>query len=377
MMRKRILSLLLALTLAMGLAPAALAAARPTLYCQVRLDDEEVRLTLEDLDGGDIYAVQLELALEGEYPDCAFSPDSDTAYAPDCGVETARNRTYVTIYLTDRAPLNDGESLVLGTLAVDGITEDAMPKTAEIILLDENLRPSGESGRVSTDVSVRGESAPGTKPNPNPTTPTPSQPAAPEPSLPSTPDTPAVLPFTDVKTGDWFYEAVGYVYGKGMMNGVDGSTFQPHAPIDRAMIVTILHRLEGSPAALPAAFTDVAAGAYYAEPVAWASANGVVNGYEDGAFRPTEPITREQLAAVLYRYARYRGLTGPNAPMGSPSQFPDASDVSAYAAGAMSWATGVGLLAGIDGRLQPQGTASRAQAAVILQRFCAGLMGLS
>ncbi len=377
MMRKRILPLLLALTLAMGLAPAALAAARPTLYCQVRLDDEEIRLTLEDLEGEDIYAVQLELTLEGDYAGCTFSPDSDTAYAPDCGVETARNRTYVTIYLTDRAPINDGESLVLGTLAVEGITEDAMPKTAEVILLDENLRPNSDSGRVSTDISVRGESNPDPKPNPKPTPPTPSQPDTPEPTPPTLPDIPTVPPFADVKAGDWFYDAVGYVYGKGMMNGVDGSSFQPYAAIDRAMIVTILHRLEGSPSALPASFTDVAAGAYYAGPVAWASANGVVNGYEDGTFRPATAITREQLAAILYRYAQYRGLAGPNSPMGNPSQFPDASSVSSYAADAMSWAIGTGLLTGIDGKLQPQGTANRAQAAVILQRFCVGLMGLS
>ncbi len=381
MMRKRILSLLLALTLAIGLAPAALAAARPTLYCLVRLDDEEVRLTLEDLDGGDVYAVQLELTLEGEYPDCVFTADSDTAYAPDCLTDVGRGRTYVTIYLTDRAPLNDGDTLDLGTLAVDGIEEDAMPKSAEVILLDENLRPTEESGRVSTNVSIRGESKPDPKPDPKPdtkpTTPAPSLPDTSEPTTPVLPDTPAVLPFADVKAGDWFYDAVGYVYGKGMMNGVDSVSFQPNAPTDRAMIVTILHRLEGSPSALPAAFTDVKEGAYYAGPVAWASANGVVNGYEDGTFRPASSITREQLAAILYRYAQYRGLVGPNAPMGSPDQFPDGASLSPYAVEAMRWAIGAGLLNGIDGRLQPQGTASRAQVAVILQRFCGGLMGLT
>ena len=172
--------------------------------------------------------------------------------------------------------------------------------------------------------------------------------------------------------GDWFYEAAGYVYAHGMMRGLSENTFAPYEVTDRAMIVTILHRLEGSPAALPAAFTDVPEGQYYAIPVAWASSVGIVEGYEDATFRPESPITREQLAAILYRYARYKGLD--ISVRGDLGRFPDAVSVSLYAADAMSWAVGTGLIAGLDGALQPDGAAGRAQVAVILQRMCAGLL---
>ena len=381
-MRKQIISLLLALALALGTAPAAKAAARPTLGCDVWVSGDQVELHLENLDGSDIYGVQVDLTLSGDYPDCTFSPDSDTAYAPDCTVRASRNRTYVTIYLTDTVSLNNGEtSLWLGTLYVEGGAENALADRAQIILLDEDLRPmtGGMSGSIPTDISVRGEDSRPIVPD-IPTTPTsPTTPTTPTvPTVPTLPDTPqtAVLPFTDVKPGDWFYDGVAYVCGRGMMNGVGGTSFAPNAPMDRAMIVTILHRLEGSPAAAPAAFSDVTAGAYYAGPVAWASANGIVTGYEDNTFRPNTPITREQLAAVLYRYAQYKGLIGPTTPTGSPNSFPDAASISPYAAQAISWALGTGLLTGSDGKLLPQGSASRAQAAVILQRFC-GMSGLA
>lgn len=363
-MGKRILALLTVLALALGTAPAALAAVRPALVCEFLRDNESAVLSLEDLDGSDIYGVQLELTLEGEYPGCAFTPESRTAYAPDCAVQAARGRTRVTIYLTDRSPLNVGNTLDLGELDLDGYGADAFPATVRVTLLGERLRPltGGMTGTADVESFPWEEEA--------------SRPEGPE--LPPSqqdpvPQVPAgSLPFTDVKAGDWFYEAVAYVYSHGIMRGQSENTFAPYAAMDRAMIVTILHRLEGSPAALPASFTDVAEGQYYAAPVAWASAEGIVEGYEDGAFRPSDPITREQLAAILCRYARYKGLD--TSVKGDLGQFPDAPSVSLYAADAMSWAVGAGLIAGMDGMLQPRGQAGRAQAAVILQRLCAGLL---
>lgn len=201
----------------------------------------------------------------------------------------------------------------------------------------------------------------------------PAPPSSQPDTTPQVPPAPVVyLPFIDVSAGDWFYEAAGYVYAHGMMRGLSENTFAPYEVTDRAMIVTILHRLEGSPAALPAAFTDVPEGQYYAIPVAWASSVGIVEGYEDATFRPESPITREQLAAILYRYARYKGLD--ISVRGDMGRFPDAVSVSLYAADAMSWAVGTGLIAGLDGALQPGGAAGRAQVAVILQRMCAGLL---
>lgn len=363
-MGKRIFALLTVLALALGTAPAALAAARPALVCEFLRDNEAAVLSLEDLDGSDIYGVQLELTLEGEYPGCTFIPDSRTAYAPDCTVRVTRGSTRVTVYLTDRSPLNAGNTLDLGELDLNGYGADAFPETARITLLGERLRPltGGMTGTADVE-SFPWEDEPSRPEDPE------LPPSQPDPA----PQVPAGgLPFTDVKAGDWFYEAVVYVYSHGMMRGLSENSFAPYATTDRAMIVTILHRLEGSPAALPASFTDVADGQYYAAPVAWASSAGIVEGYEDATFRPGDPITREQLAAILYRYARYKDLD--TSVKGDLGQFPDAPSVSLYAADAMSWAVGAGLIAGLDGTLQPRGEAGRAQAAVILQRLCAGLL---
>ncbi len=138
----------------------------------------------------------------------------------------------------------------------------------------------------------------------------------------------------------------------------------------RAMVVTILWRLEGKPSAETAAFTDVAANTWYAEPVAWASANGIVNGYGSGKFGPSDTITREQMAAIMYRYAMYKGydVSGNGADL---SVFSDADQISAWAVPAMKWACSAGLISGVGSdTLAPRGSASRAQTAVILYRFC-------
>lgn len=174
-------------------------------------------------------------------------------------------------------------------------------------------------------------------------------------------------PFDDVAASDWFCKEVLRAYSAGLMTGTGERLFSPNAPATRAMLVTILHRLAGSPEAEGGGFTDVSGAAYYAAAVAWASKNGVVEGYEDGSFRPDEPITREQLAAVLYRYAVSRGIDVTAS--GDLSAYADAGSVSSWAADAMRWATGAGVLSGTASGLEPQGTATRAQAAAMLVRF--------
>ncbi len=364
-MQKRIAATLLALALVLSLVPAALAAGRATLHCEV---DGAGRgtLSLEGLTGG-IYAVQLEFTLRGEYPDCVFTPASRTAYAPDCTVYVFRGETRVTVYLTSRSALDRNGYLELGELYTGAPAED-WPDTVRVTLLDKELHmmPGAAGTDIPAAVSGGGGSLPQRPQRPQ----NPGTPEEPEdPVLP--PET--ALPFSDVRPGDWFYDAVCYVYSKGIMQGVTGTTFDPYATTNRAMIVTILHRLDGSPAALPAAFGDVEPEQYYAGPVAWASANGIVNGYSSGVFRPELPITREHLAAILYRYAGYKGLDV--SLQGDLSAFPDANTVSGYAAGAMRWAVGTGLINGVDGRLDPGGSASRAQVAVIFHRLCAYLLG--
>ena len=183
------------------------------------------------------------------------------------------------------------------------------------------------------------------------------------------PPQPASLPFCDVAQGDWFREAVAYVYDTKLMNGTSPDQFSPWATTTRGMIVTILYRYEGSPAAGSSSFPDVPQGEYYAAPVAWAAANGVVNGYETGLFEPQNPITREQMAAILYRYAQRKGLDVSGG--ADLSLYADAGRVSPYAVDAMAWAVHTGLITGVDSTtLQPGGSAVRAQVATILMRFC-------
>lgn len=352
-MRKGVISLLLALTLALGCAPTALAVMRPTLLWSAGADGSAV-LSLEDLDGSDIYGVQLELTLSGNFPDCTFTPASRTAYSPDCTVLTVRGETQITLYLTDRKALNDHDALDIGVLYLAGTA--VPPATVRVKLLDERLQTLPVSAAVPVTALSQEGSAP-------------SRPSQEEPPLP---DAVVLLPFSDVNERDWFHGAVGYVYARGMMRGLTENRFAPYDVTDRAMIVTILHRLEESPAALPAGFTDVGQGQYYAGPVAWASASGVVTGYEDATFRPAAAVTREQLAAILYRYAGYKGLDV--SARGDLGQFSDAWAVSLYAADAMSWAVASGLINGTDGRLDPGGAASRAQVAAIFQRFCVNLL---
>ena len=181
------------------------------------------------------------------------------------------------------------------------------------------------------------------------------------------------LPFTDVTEGDWFYDAVRYAYETGLMDGVGDSLFAPNSETTRAQLVTILYRLEGEPEVSgTSGFTDVEADIWYTDAVAWAAQNGIVNGVSDTEFAPGDDITREQLAAILYRYAACQGYDVSQ--RADLSGFGDASSISGYAQEALSWAHAQGLVLGFeDGSLRPQGTASRAQIAAVLMRFLAAV----
>lgn len=176
-------------------------------------------------------------------------------------------------------------------------------------------------------------------------------------------------PFDDVSDSAWYADAVQYVYENGIMNGVTATEFGPNMTTNRAMIVTMLYRLEGEPAAETAGFTDVATGVYYADAVAWAQANNIVNGITETTFAPSNNISREQLATILYRYAQYKGYDVSVGGM-SLNEYTDASQISAYATTAMQWANENGLITGVTSTtLEPQGSATRAQVATILMRF--------
>lgn len=177
---------------------------------------------------------------------------------------------------------------------------------------------------------------------------------------------PVALPFTDVKSGNWFYDAVKYAYAQGLMTGTSATTFAPNGTMNRAMIVTVLYRLEKSPAVTGASkFTDVPASQWYSDAVAWAAANKIVNGYDETTFGPMNAVTREQMAAILFRYEQVKGLENVTLEE-NLNRFPDQNKISAYAIPALQWAVGQKIINGnADGTLDPTGTATRAQVAQI------------
>ncbi len=174
-------------------------------------------------------------------------------------------------------------------------------------------------------------------------------------------------PFSDVKN-HWAKSYIEWAYAKKYFSGTTETTFSPDASVNRGMMVSVLYRMEGKPSAGNSSFTDVKSGAYYADAVAWAESSKVVSGVEPGKFMPAQNITREQLAAMLFRYAQYKGLD--TSARGNLSGFADASQISAFAGTALAWAVGEGIINGITTTtLSPKGTATRAQAAVMLKKF--------
>lgn len=180
-----------------------------------------------------------------------------------------------------------------------------------------------------------------------------------------------VADFSDVRPSDWYCDAVNYVFENGLMNGTSDTVFSPNATTSRGMIVTILYRLAGSPD-LPESnwgypYADVDVAAYYSTPVYWARMNDLVTGYSDTQFGPDDAITREQMAAILYRYAENLELdTDTDFIPDKYYDFPDYKTVSRYAANAMSWCVNKGIINGSNGKLNPQGTATRAEVATML-----------
>ena len=203
---------------------------------------------------------------------------------------------------------------------------------------------------------------------------TPDKPYYPtQPTQPGKPDEPSVkLPFIDVNANDWFYGDVEYVYTKGIMSGTGATIFDPNSQLTRGMIVTILYRMEKEPAVSGASkFTDVDIAQWYGKAVVWAADNGIVTGYSDTAFGPNDPVTREQLAAILYRYAVYRGMTAVTLEE-NLGGFADADQISSYAISVMNWAVGKGLINGSGSTLAPKAQATRAQVAAIIHRYLEG-----
>ena len=178
------------------------------------------------------------------------------------------------------------------------------------------------------------------------------------------------MPFDDVNENDWFYNAVKYTYCNKIMSGLNGNTFSPNTKVTRGMLVTILYNLEGHPSiAGTSKFADVQnKNIYFYNAVVWASNNNVVSGYANGKFGPDDNITREQLATILYNYCRYKGKY--KTVHSDYSKFTDNNKISDFAKWGMNWAVGNQIVNGSNGKLNPQGTATRAEAAAMISNYC-------
>ena len=426
-------ALALTLALVLGLAAPAFAAQLRLTY-QMNSGGNAATLTLQGLGEESVYGVQLELTLPGSVT-ARFSPSDGGTYSPECRVETSDKSTRVTVYLTAQTPLNENGVLPLGTLTVSKTF--SMPGTVTVTLLNRELEvisgagaavvstsvqqtqssdddddepdryrvriSSARNGAVKADVtraearamvtltvepenrygletlkvtSSRGNEMALTDVGGNRFTfYMPSADVEVTASFHWTGLEHIDMNFLDVVESDWYHEAVHFVFESGMMKGTDQGLFSPDVDTSRGMIVTILHRLEGTPQAGLSGFADVPAGEYYTDAVGWAAQNGIVSGYGEGAegmFGPNDSITREQMAAILYRYAEKKGLDV--TVRGDLSTYADAGSVSDYAVEPLRWAVGVGLISGMgDGTIAPGGKATRAQVATILTRYCQNL----
>ncbi len=210
---------------------------------------------------------------------------------------------------------------------------------------------------IKADITEAGSTKPSNPPAPSDT----------ETADPVITPKPWVNPFADVTMNDWYYGAVKFASENGIMNGTSDTVFDPNGDITRSMFVTVLHRIAGKPAAAKGAFTDVESGSWYEAAVNWASANGIVNGTSATTFDPNATITREQMATILYRYAKFKKY---DLTVGQTRLFADSTDIADYAKDAMNWAADKGLITGSgDGTVTPRAYASRAQAAAMLQRM--------
>lgn len=338
--------------------------------------DDSIKVTLYDY-----YDVDVEITGNGE-----GTMDLTAAFEDEDGTTSTRSFQDVPITTDTVGKLYATDSIATAYLE---LYENEGKDFVEVWTADKNETATEKDAEL-TDWYTSDNNFGDDEPTPTPTPPSgggsssrdddddddyrPSKPSkTPAPTVTPVPSAPPTLSaadrFADVKPTDWFADAVQYVCDQGMMNGMTKDAFSPNAPTSRGMLVTILYRLEEEPSVSAAAFSDVAGGKYYAKAVAWASQNGLVNGFEDGSFRPDEPVTREQIAAILYRYTVYKG--GDVTAKADLSGFTDATQISKYAREPLAWAKAKGFIKGTDwGGVHPGGYATRAETAAILMRFC-------
>lgn len=287
-----------------------------------------------------------------------------------------KNANHV-VFMSDK--ITSGESY---TLQVNGST--AATATASTGSGQSGMQPGGDSSQGGNHPGQGGTQPPSGEPGQGGMTPPSGDPnqggtipptgdpnqggATPPTENPNSGDSQqTALPFSDVKTSDWFYSAVQYAYENGVMSGMGDGTFSPNTNLTRAQMVQILYNIEGKPAVTGVSFSDVSSGDWYANAVAWAQQNSIVTGYDASTFGPNDSLTRAQAATILMRYAKYKGMDVSEA---TSLTFTDAANVPDWASDAMQWCAAKGYLQGDENhQLLPNGTATRAQIATIMQRF--------
>lgn len=277
---------------------------------------------------------------------------------------TCLGTTYETYYASADVSSSDPNVAAASYDGGDTISIQAVSPGTATITVTASLRQFTSSS-VTISVTVAQAAEPPKVPE-TPVTPKPPV----EPEEPGTTEPSVTLPYADVGDGDWYYDAAAYMYENGIMTGVTDDAFVPNLTVNRATIVTMLYRLEGTPAAAAPSFPDVAPGQWYTAAVGWASSKGVVTGYDTGNFGPNNSITRQDLALILYRYAQFKGYDV--SASANLSAYTDAGSVSAYAQEAMQWAVGAGLITSASTTslvLNPQGDATRAEIAAMFMRF--------
>ena len=293
---------------------------------------------------------------------------------PDEGGKVSGDGT-VTVPGGSTVTIPDGNGGKTEITVPDGGEADIKPTNDGKVKVPEGATVTKPDGTTVTVPSGGGiiDPATGDVAPVKPEDPTPSQPTRRPSRRPTRGEEPkteepkaTVDHFADVKPGDWFYDSVKAVVEQGLMNGTGQTTFAPDMDTSRAMIATIIWRLADSPEPKAAlTYPDCVADSWYAKAVAWCSEQGVVKGYGNGSFGPDDPITREQLAAMLYRYA-----SSP-ATRNTLNSFTDADQAGSWAMDALCWAVEKGILTGKGGGvLDPTGLATRAEAAAMLTRFC-------
>lgn len=273
---------------------------------------------------------------------------------PDDGNGQPGGQSAVLVAKGETLSIRDSEGNTVYSAAAVCDVHDAVFSSAGLISGETYTLCSGDT-EAATATAGTESSAPGFQPGGDPGKPG---------------DRPDIaLPYTDVSQSDWFYPYVAFAYERAWMTGTSETTFSPEETTTRAMLVTVLYRLEGKPAVDAASgFSDVSSGNYYADAVAWAKANGIINGTSETTFSPNEPVTREQTAAILYRYAQYKGYDVEKT--ADLTAYADAAAIHSYAKNAMSWAAAAGILNGVSSTsLEPTGSATRAQVATVLTRF--------